>query len=99
MKTSNYSEFRKGLLTEEERAEVDRQVAVDLEEIDLRNVCTVSGIAYSEAAETLKALKSSAHPAGEQIDPHTSSLRRLVEALGGELEIVARFGHRTVRLR
>ena len=56
------------------------------------------GKTQAEIAEALGSSQSRVSDLERQGDHRLSTLRRYVEALGGELSLVARFGKRTVRL-
>lgn len=66
-------------------------------EADLRAIGEVLGKTQAEMAEIAEECRENS-PLGECRDRRLSTLRRCVETLGGELEIVAAFGDRRVRL-
>lgn len=83
--------------------EIERQARTELAkehlEANLRAVREMAGKTQVELAREAgisQAELSRNESAGDHL---VSTLRRYVEALGGELEILARFGDKTVKLR
>ena len=66
---------------------------------DLRAVRELTGKTQVQIAEVLQRTQSELSRFERREDYKLSTLRRYIEALGGELEVVAKFGDRTVRLR
>jgi DNA-binding XRE family transcriptional regulator len=90
-------------LGEERVREIERQARAELAkehlEANLRAVREMAGKTQVELAREAgisQAELSRNESAGDHL---VSTLRRYVEALGGELEILARFGDKTVKLR
>jgi len=90
-------------LGEERVREIERQARAELAkehlEANLRAVREMAGKTQVEVAREAgisQAELSRNESAGDHL---VSTLRRYVEALGGELEILARFGDKTVKLR
>jgi transcriptional regulator len=94
-----WRDVRKKKLSPEVLAEVERAVARELIEMDLREMREASGKTQEEVAAALEATQSEVSRLERRVDHRLSTLRRVVEALGGELEIIANFGDRRVRLR
>ena len=94
---------RKSKLSPARRAEVERRAREEMREElvdgDLRAVREIAGKTQTEAAKLLETTQSELSRLERRDDYKLSTLRRFVEAMGGELEIVARIGKRTVRLR
>lgn len=67
-------------------------------EIDLQELGEAAGKTQEELAEALKKAKSEVSRLENGLDRRLSTLQRYVAALGGELEVVATFGSRRVRL-
>ena len=80
------------------RARVTARVEAELLAIDLRAIRAQLGKTQAEMAEALGSSQSRVSDLERQGDHRLSTLRRYVEALGGELSLVARFGRRRVRL-
>jgi DNA-binding XRE family transcriptional regulator len=81
---------RKDLDDENEREDLD---------LNLRAVRDLVGKTQAELAELAGTTQSEISMAERRADHLVSTLRRYVEALGGELEVVARFGDKSVKLR
>jgi predicted transcriptional regulator len=94
---------KKSKLSPARRAEVEREARAEMKEEliegDLRAVREIAGKTQTEAAKLLETTQSELSRLERRDDYKLSTLRRFVEAMGGELEIVARIGKRTVRLR
>jgi transcriptional regulator with XRE-family HTH domain len=80
------------------RGRVAARVEAELLAIDLRTIRAELGKTQAEIAEALGSSQSRVSDLERQGDHRLSTLRRYVEALGGELSLVARFGRRRVRL-
>jgi len=79
--------------------EADEELGRDHLEANLRAVREMAGKTQVELARDAgisQAELSRNESAGDHL---VSTLRRYIEALGGELEIIARFGDKTVKLR
>lgn len=84
-----WSEVRRGKLSPADEAEVAAAVAAELAEMTLRELREAAGKTQVEVA-ALTAMAQSELSKVERRDDHKlSTLRRYVEALGGELEVVA----------
>jgi DNA-binding XRE family transcriptional regulator len=68
-------------------------------ELNLRAVRELAGKTQVELAKAAGATQGEISTAERRSDHLVSTLRRYVTALGGELEVVARFGDKTVKLR
>lgn len=99
MKTRPWEELRKQKLSPQEVEEVDRAVEAELLEMDLRSMRELLGKTQEELANIAEMTQSEISRLERRQDHRLSTLRRIVEALGGELEIVAHFGEKRVRLR
>lgn len=99
MAIHKWSDVRKRQLTPAQLAEVDRLVAQDLVELNLRELRETLGKTQVEMAAAVDMSQSELSRSERREDHLLSTLRRYVEALGGELEVVANFGDRRVRLK
>ncbi len=99
MTTHRWDDVRREKLSDEEIAEVDRAVADELLEMDLRAVRELLGLTQEQVAELAAMTQSEVSRMERRSDHRISTLRRVVESLGGELEVVANFGDKRVRLR
>ena len=94
-----WAEIRDRNTTPARMAKIRRLVAKDLLDMDLRAIRQVVSKTPVDVAGALKVDQSLVSKMEARGDHLVSTLRRYVEALGGELEIVATFGDRRVRLR
>ena len=79
-------------------AAIERKVAITARELDLRTIREASGKTQTEVAEALKTSQGEISRLERRDDFHLSTLQEYVAALGGELEVIANFGNRRVRL-
>lgn len=98
-KTHKWRDIRAKNLSPDTIARVDREVREELLELELRELRELAGKTQVEVAE-LAAMTQSELSRFEKRDDHRlSTLRRYVEALGGEVEVVAVVGNHRVTLR
>jgi predicted transcriptional regulator len=91
---------RTGKLSENQLARIDREAKEELQlEMSLRELRTMAGKNQVEVAATLEKAQSEISKLERREDWLLSTLKRYIEALGGELEVVAKFGDKSVRLR
>jgi DNA-binding XRE family transcriptional regulator len=69
------------------------------EEMDLAEVRRALKLSQDEIAQTLQIGQGSVAKIEKRTDMYVSTLRRFIEAMGGELEIVARFADHSVKIR
>jgi transcriptional regulator with XRE-family HTH domain len=67
--------------------------------IESRDVRTLAGKTRSEVAKASAVAQGELSRLERRRDHRVSTLRQYVEALGGELRIVAQFGNRSVRVK
>jgi ribosome-binding protein aMBF1 (putative translation factor) len=99
MKTKPWSDIRARKFSPQKQRAIDRAVAAELLEMDLRELREAAGKTQEELAAALKKAQSEISRIEGRSDYRLSTLQRYVAALGGELEVVASFGNRRVRLR
>ncbi|HUO04518.1 MAG TPA: helix-turn-helix transcriptional regulator [Candidatus Binataceae bacterium] len=99
MKTKPWREIRARRFSARKLKEIDRAVEKELLQMDLRELREAAGKTQEELAEALKKAQSEISRLENRSDYRFSTLQRYVAALGGELEVVASFGNRRVRLR
>ena len=80
------------------RVESERQATHMLVEMALDELRQAREKTQQELAEVLKVNQAAVSKLESRIDMYVSTLRKYVEALGGELEINARFPDGTVRI-
>ena len=92
-----FSELTKDL-TPERRARVAAKAALLREAMTLEELRKARGFSQADIAATLTVGQPAVAKLEKRIDIRVSSLRRYVEALGGTLEITARFPDASVVL-
>ena len=92
-----YEELR-AAMPPEARAEAAEMAARMLAQMPLPVLRMARGLTQQEIARILGTTQASVSRLERRGDVHLSSLRRYVAALGGELEITARFSDATIRL-
>jgi len=99
--TKPWREIRKkySKLTEVRRNEIDRAVEREVLEMRLRELRELAGKTQQEVAEALEKVQGEISQFENRPDHMLSTLRAYVRALGGKLEVIARFGDKSVRLR
>jgi predicted transcriptional regulator len=85
-------------LSPEAEARVRARVAVELEELTLKDLRRELSLTQVEVGRALAMTQPELSRLESRSDHLTSTLRRYVEALGGELEVTAVFGDRRVKL-
>jgi transcriptional regulator with XRE-family HTH domain len=81
------------------RARAARRARQLLGELLLGEVRKLAGKSQRQLAEAIGIKQPSVSKLESQPDMQVSTLRRIVKALGGELEVIAKFPHGSVRLR
>ncbi len=94
-----WQDLRAKKLTPAQLEQIDREVEQELLEMDLRAVRELAGKTQVDVAEVTDMTQSEVSRLERREDFRLSTLKRYVEALGGELEVVATFGDKRVRLR
>ena len=94
---------RKSKLSPDRREKIAKgaraEMVAELIEGDLRAVREIAGKTQVEVAEILDTTQSELSRLERREDYKLSTLRRYIEALGGELEIVARFADHAVKIK
>jgi len=80
-------------------ARVEREAQRDLLEMTLRSLRETTGLTQEQMAELTEMSQSQLSRVEHRDDHLLSTLRRYVEALGGEIEVVAVVKGKRVRLR
>jgi plasmid maintenance system antidote protein VapI len=94
----SFDELARRTMSKASREEASRRAKELMGEMLLVEVRKLTGKSQRELAEALGIKQPSLSKLEGQSDIQVSTLRRLIEALGGKLEIVARFGERTVKI-
>ncbi len=85
--------------TPERRARVAAKAAALREAMTLEDLRKACDLSQEEVAQTLAVGQSAVAKLEKRADMHVSNLRRYIEALGGTLEITARFAGNSVVIR
>lgn len=99
MKVHKWGDVKKGRFSAKEREESERKARRELLELDLKAVRELLGRTQTEMAGVLQLSQAELSRAERRDDHRLSTLRRYVEALGGELEVIANFGEKRIRLK
>lgn len=83
----------------ERRARIDQMTQELREEMDLAQLRTARQLSQAALGEILHVEQPAVAKLEKRTDMYVSTLRRFIEAMGGELEIVARFPDHAVRIR
>ena len=97
--THRWSDMKDRHYTKGEQAELRRQMDQETLEVELSELREMAGKTQVEVAAAAGMSQSELSKFERRDDRLLSTLRRYVEALGGELQVVARIGDKTLRLR
>lgn len=98
MKLRTWQEIRSKKFSPDQLKEIDAEVERELIEMDLRALREAMGLTQEELAAKVEITQSQLSKLERREDHRVSTLRRYVEALGGQLEIIAVIGAKRVRL-
>ncbi len=93
-----WRELKSRTFTPEQLREIDGRVEKEILEMNLRELRELLGKTQEEMAELTKMSQGQVSMTERRQDLLLSTLRRYVQALGGDLECVAHFGNKRVRL-
>jgi predicted transcriptional regulator len=85
-------------VTPEELCQIDDEIESELLEMDLRALREAVGLTQGELAQRVEITQSQLSKMERREDHRISTLRRYVEALGGNLEICAIINGRRIKL-
>ena len=80
------------------RAKIDRRVREETLKMALAQLRQMTGKTQTELAKIMKVTQGRVSEAEHRGDHLLSTLRSYVKALGGELEVIANFGDKRIRL-
>jgi len=89
MKLHKWSDIKREFFTPEQIARIDANVKRDLLEMQLGTLRDAAGKTQQEVADAAQMVQSEISRTERRDDHLVSTLRRYVDALGGELEICA----------
>ena len=98
-KLKKWEDVRRKRFSAVELQEIDREVEEELLEMDLRAIRELLGKTQVELAEAVEMTQSQVSKLEHRGDHRVSTLRRVVGALGGQLELIATFGNKRLKLR
>lgn len=98
MPTRPWREIKRVKLSSEALERVNRSVEGELLELDLRAIRELTGKTQEELAALASMTQSEVSRLERRSDYLVSTLQRIVHALGGELEVIANFGDKRVKL-
>jgi DNA-binding XRE family transcriptional regulator len=94
----SFAELR-ARLSPEARAKAEAEAQLIGAEMDLAEVRRALKLSQEEIGQTLQIQQGSVAKIEKRADMYVSTLRRFIEAMGGELEIIARFPDHAVKIR
>jgi transcriptional regulator with XRE-family HTH domain len=95
----SYDELANRVMTAKSRARAAGRARELLAEMLLSEIRKVAGKSQSELAELLGIKQPSLSKLESQDDMQISTLKRIVEALGGEIQIIAQFPAAKMRIK
>lgn len=93
-----WKSLKQSRLSPEAQARVRARVEAELEALTLKGLRQDLALTQSEVSQSADMTQSELSRVESRSDHLTSTLRRYIEALGGELEITAVFGGRRVKI-
>lgn len=99
MKIHKWEDIKGRKLSPERLAEIEAQADAEVVEINLKALRELVGLTQVEAAATAEMTQSELSKTERRSDHRLSTLRRYIQALGGDLEVFAVFGDKRLRLR
>lgn len=97
-KTHKWSDIKRRKLSEDQVAKAEDWAREESLKMDLREIRKMSGLTQTELADRVDLSQAELSRAERRGDRLVSTLRRYVEALGGELEIRVVINNKTIRL-
>lgn len=88
----------KSKLSGERKARIQGRIKVALEEMPLAELRQARKFTQQQIAQSLQIKQASISKMENQTDMYISTLRKYIETMGGELEIVAKFPEGSVKI-
>lgn len=85
-------------ISPESRARVDARVVAALQQLPLLELRKARSLSQQKLAEALDTTQGEVSKIEHRTDLYLSTLRNYIEAMGGELDIIARFKDGAVRI-
>lgn len=98
MATKKWSEIRDKKVTPEQLAKADKWVRDEVLKMDLRELREFTGKTQAQMAKVLSKTQAEISRMENRSDHKLSTLRSVVRALGGELQLVVKIGQRSLHL-
>jgi hypothetical protein len=98
-RTRTLKELEAKYFTPAEVTEVEASVEAELIEMNLRELRELTGLTQEDVAQATRMRQPELSRVERRDDHLLSTLRLYVEALGGELEVVARIDGKAIKLR
>jgi predicted transcriptional regulator len=98
MTAKKWSDIRARKFTPEELGQIDQEIESELLEMDLRALREAVGLTQGELAQRVDVTQSKLSKMERREDHRISTLRRYVEALGGNLEVCAVINGKRIKL-
>ena len=99
MKVHRWSDIKRKTMTATEIAESRKAAEKTVLELNLRAVRQLAGKTQTQVAKATAMAQGHLSLFERRRDHRLSTLRRYVKALGGDLEVIARFNDKTVKLK
>ena len=88
----------KDKLSDTSKANIQERVKAAFEEMPLAELRQARKFTQQQIAQSLKIKQASVSKLESQTDMYISTIRRYIEAMGGELEIIAKFPEGSIRV-
>ena len=88
----------KAKLSPERKARIEKRVQQAMAEMPLAELRQARHVTQQQLAEALKIKQASVSKMESQTDMYISTMRKYIQAMGGELEIVAKFPEGNVKV-
>ena len=95
--TKNFNKLRDGM-SASSRQQADRLAEIMLEEMPLHELRLARALSQKMLADVLQVQQPSIAKLEKRTDMYISTLRSHIEAMGGELDVIARFPDGAVRI-
>lgn len=94
-----WKDIKDSVMSPERQARIHAEAMAELREVELRELREIAGKTQVDVAAVAGIAQGEISRIERREDHMLSTIRRYVEALGGELEVVAVIGDHRVRLR
>ena len=98
MRVHKWDGLKKKAFTPEQLERLGQRAQKTLLDMRLRELRRIAGVTQASLAKRLKVSQGQISETENREDVLVSTLRRYVAALGGEIEVVARFGDKSLRV-